>query len=154
MGHRNFYEKCYWIPREASAFKLIIDKVNRRGNVFFTVKSSVEGKQVQSVEELGCLFLMNGFLLNLEKSLRMNIRCASRNVEYGNVVIQTLRKHLSKGSGYKHVDLRGTQRRKTYDLTKEGDIMLTFKKSAWICGCCVIALEDCDWKEKKKIVKE
>lgn len=86
--------------------------------------------------------------------LRMNICGSSTNVDHETAVSETVRKHFSMNGVYKLADLITAQAKETCDRIEEGDITLTFTRSAWICGYGVATLDDYDWKGKKLIIKE
>lgn len=66
----------------------------------------------------------------------------------------TLRKHLSGDGVQMFSILMRVQAKQTCDRIEEGNIVLTFVRSAWLNGYSVPTLESYDWRQKKLIVKE
>lgn len=109
---------------------------------------------MQTLQKAGC-FLPNYLMpISLDEWLRMKINSPPSDVEHETAVVETLRKYFSKVVNYKFSDLIRAQANKKWDWVEDSDIMLTFVRSAWICGYGAPTLEDYDWKGNKVIVRE
>lgn len=127
-------------------------KVNENEG-FRTDQWILKARWLQRMERAGCFSPICRLNIYLYKLLGKNVSGAFKHLSKS-VAPESRRKHLWTDGVYLLGDTVRARAKETYDWIEDGDIVLIFVKSAWLCGYDVPTLQHYGSIENKVILKK